>query len=329
MKHHRWVFSILVLFLTLGLVVEAQAQAKRIRMGLPAVSMGGMPFFLARDKGYYEEEGLNVELIVMRAPLVNIALIAKEIDISMVLVSGTMVALRGLPLINIFVAFQQPQHAVITKAEIRTISDLKGKRVGILRVKMLDDLLLQDVLKPHGLKIPRDVEVLGVGSPPTRLAALLSGRVDAVVLATPYNFRAEEAGFRRLLVFRDYGYILPSGGSIVRKGFLQREKKSVRKFLRATMKGMLYLKENRSGAISEMARILKVKPPMATKIYDDVMPTMAPGGVMNQENRVKFMDLVLRFARKKESPPLEDLFDFSIAQEVLAELKAKGWKPGS
>ena len=115
---------------------------------------------------------------------------------------------------------------------------------------------------------------------------------------------------------------------MVSKDYLKREKKTIRKFLRATMKAMLYLKENRSGSISEMARILKVKPPLATKIYDDVMPTMAPGGVMNQENRVKFMDLVLRFARKKESPPLENFFDFSIAQEVLAELKAKGWKPG-
>ena len=105
MKYHRWVFSILVLILTLGLVAEAQA--KRIRMGLPAVSMGGMPYFLARDKGYYKEEGLDVELIVMFAPLVNTALIAGELDVSMVLVAGTMVALRGAPLINIFVARTQ------------------------------------------------------------------------------------------------------------------------------------------------------------------------------------------------------------------------------
>ena len=152
--------------------------------------------------------------------------------------------------------------------------------------------------------------------------------MDAAVLANPYNLRAEEAGFRQLLLFRDYGIIVITGGSIVRKGFLQREKDTVRKFLRATMKALIYIKENRSGTISEIARILRVAPRLATKIYDGVLPTMAPGGVLNQENKVKFLNLVLRFAGKKESPPLDNFFDFSIAQEVLAELKAKGWKPG-
>ena len=326
MKYHRWVFSLLALVLTLGLVVEAQA--KKLRVGLPAVSMGGMPYFIARDKGYYKEEGLEVELIVMAAPLVNTAAIAGEIEFSTVPVAGTIAALRGAPLINIFAAFDRPQHSVITKQNVRTIPDLKGQRVGILRIKQIDDLLLQEVLEPYGLKIPRDVKVFGVGSPPTRYAALISGRVDAAVLATPWNFRAERAGYRQLLFLKDYGIILISGGSMVSKDYLKREKKTIRKFLRATMKGMIYLKENRSGAISEIIRTMRVDAELAGKVYDFVRPIMAPGGVLNQEKKVKFMNLILKFAGKKESPPLENFYDFSITQEVVAELKAKGWKPG-
>ncbi len=326
MARNRWILSVAVFLLTVVALVSL-VEARKIRVGIASVGIPAILYLISRENGYYQQEGLDVEIIVMESTLANAGVIAGDLDFSTIPVAGTIAAVRGAPLVNVFASYDRPQHAIVSKPEIRRPEDLKGKRVAILRIKSLDDLLLRAVLEQKGLRIPQDVTVLGVGAPPTRYAALVSGRVDAAVMAPPFNFAAEKDGFRQILFFKDYGLVLISGGAVVRKAVLQSDRQMVKKFLRAVMKAMIHMREDRSGSIRLMAKIIRVDENLATRMYDFAHPTLAADGVLNRANQETFMKVVLEFAEKEVSPPVENFFDYSVAREVAAELKADGWKP--
>ena len=326
MAPNRWIISLAVVLVTIvGLV--SHVNARKIRVGIPSIGIPAILYLISRENGYYQQEGLDVEIIVMESTLANAGVIAGDLDFSTIPVAGTIAALRGAPLVNVFASYDRPQHAIVAKPEIRRPEDLKGRSVAILRIKSLDDLLLRAVLEQKGLRVPQDVTVLGVGAPPTRHAALVSGRVDAAVMAPPFNFTAEKDGFRQIVFFKDHDLVLISGGAVVRKRILESDRQMVKKFLRAVMKAMIYMREDRSGSIRLMAKIMRVDENLATRMYDFAHPTLAKDGVLNRQDQQKFMRVVLEFAEKAESPAVENFFDYSVAQEAGAELKAGGWKP--
>ena len=85
-----------------------ESEAQKVRVSLPAVSPSGLPFFLARDKGFFEDEGLEVQLLVMAAPIANLTLIAGEVSFSTLPVSGIMAIVRGAPLVVLYTVSERP-----------------------------------------------------------------------------------------------------------------------------------------------------------------------------------------------------------------------------
>src|SRR5262249_60527085 len=86
-----------------------------------------------------------------------------------------------------------------SKPEIKTVADLKGKKIGVSSLGSGPDSILRDILKKHGLDGGRDAVILPVGSGTARFFALQAGSVDAAMLSIPANFLAQDAGFRELV----------------------------------------------------------------------------------------------------------------------------------
>jgi len=148
------------------------------------------------------------------------------------------------------------------------------------------------------------------------------------VFGVPFNFRADKAGFRQLVSFIDEGYVLLSGSIVVRVGLLQSDPSLVKKFIRATLKGFLYARNNRSGTIAILARKIKIKEDLAAKIYDMARPAMTQDGTVSVEVQKKALEPSLDIIGLEKSPPLERFFDFSMTRKIRADIEAKGWAPG-
>jgi NitT/TauT family transport system substrate-binding protein len=216
------------------------------------------------------------------------------------------------------------------KPEIRDVKGLKNKRVGVSGIGSGPDSLMREMLRLNGLDPNRDVTVLSLGVMPMIFSGLQSGVVDAAMLSPPVTFKAEEAGFRELVSFPKQDLVELQGSVLVRDASLQSDPGQIEKFLRATYKGFLHIKENRTGTIPIIARYLQVSQAVAAKAYDNVVrPAMTQDGTLSSETQMKAVEHVLKRLDLKEGPPLSKIFDFSLTRKVVAEIRAQGWKPDS
>lgn len=176
-------------------------ELRKIHVAIPAVSPASTTFVVAKDRGYYREEGLDVELIVMPSAVGTQALIGGNVKFSTQGGAGLPPVLRGAPLRFLFATFSRPMFWLFARPEIRSVGDLRGKRVGVSSLGSGPDSILRDLLKKHGLEGGREVAIMPMGAGTARFYALQAGSVDAAMLSIPGNFMAQEAGFRELVSF--------------------------------------------------------------------------------------------------------------------------------
>ena len=326
-----WKFTLGIIFFSLlsMILLAASGEAGRVRVAMPSTTHAVLAFSTSRDKGYYRDEGLDVELILMSAPIASRALLSGDVEVATVGGAGLPLVLSGAPLRFIFTTYNRPMFWLFGKAEIRSVKELKGKRVGVSGIGSGPDSLLREALRRNALE-GRDVAILSLGVMPTIYSGLQSGVVDAAMLSPPFTFRAEEDGFRELIAFPKQDLVEMQGSILVKESFLQSDPATLEKFIRATYKGFLYIKQNRSGTIPILGRYLQVKEELAAKAYELVVrPAMTQDGTLNEEMQKKAVENVLKRLDLKEAPPLSRIFDFSIARKVVTDLRTKGWKPGA
>jgi len=231
------------------LVNYSEAQTKKVRVAIPGYTIAVLSFLAAKTNGYYTAEGLDVELIAMRAPTANVAVLSGSVEFSGVPLSGLTTALRGAPLKVLFCQNDRPQHVLFAKAGLQNIGALRGKKIAVAGLGVIDDILLREVFSANGIDGGKDATILAIGAAETRFAALASGTVDAAVLIAPFTFNAKEAGFKEIVTFNDEGFVLPSGGIVARDELLKTDLITVEKFVRTTLMGFLLTRDNRSAAI--------------------------------------------------------------------------------
>lgn len=316
-------------WLVVWVVSAAEVQAEVLKVAIPSTTQAVLPFTIARDKGYYRAEGLDVELILMSAPNASRALLSGDVTVATVGGAGLPPVLRGSPFKFLFTTYNRAMFWLYAKPDIRDVRALKGRRVGVSGIGSGPDSLLREILRQNGLDANRDVAVLSLGVMPTIFAGLQSGIVDAAMLSPPVTFKADEGGFRELVAFPKQDLVELQGSILVREVSMQSDPGQLERFIRGTYKGFLHIKENRAGTIPVVAHYLQVSDAMAAKAYDNVVrPSLTQDGTLSQETQAKAVEHVVKRLEIKEAPPLAKIFDFSIARKVIAEIQAKGWKPG-
>ena len=324
------ILKIRLLALSLLVLIPCSLDAKAdvLKVAIPSTTQAVLPFTIARDKGYYRAEGLDVELILMSAPIASRALLSGDVTVATVGGAGLPPLLRGSPFKFLFTSYNRPMFWLYAKPEIRDVKALKGKRVGVSGIGSGPDSLMREILRLNGLDASRDVTVLSLGVMPLIFSGLQSGIVDAAMLSPPVTFKAAEAGFRELVSFPKQDLVELQGSVLVRDASLQSEPEQIEKFLRAKYKGFLHIKDNRTGTIPIIARYLQVSEALAAKAYDQVVrPAMTQDGTLNVEMQAKAVEHVLKRLDLKEGPPLAKIFDFALTRKVIAEIQSKGWKP--
>ena len=294
---------------------------------IPAITPAATAFAVARDRGYYRQEGLDAQLIVMPSALGTQALLGGNVKFSTAGGAGLLPILRGAPIRFMFTTFNRPMFWLYSRSDIRSVENLKGKKVGVSSLGSGPDSLLREILKKHGLDGGRDVAILPVGSGTARFFALQAGTVDAAMLSIPANLMAQDAGFRELVSFIDQEWIELQGTINVTDQLLAADPTLVEKFIRATLKGFIHFRDLRSQTIGILIRFLRVKEDAAAKIYELMRPSLTQDGIVSEEIQRKSLEHVIDRVGLKEPPRLDKIFDYSMAVKVRNELRAKGWRP--
>jgi ABC-type nitrate/sulfonate/bicarbonate transport system substrate-binding protein len=152
--------------------------------------------------------------------------------------------------------------------------------------------------------------------------------VDAGTISPPFNFVVKDAGFRELVSYLKEDFVELQGSILAHERLFQADPALVEKFVRGTVKGLRYARENRSGTIPILLRYMKLKEDLAGQYYDQVRPIMTADGTVSVELQKKYLDQALKVLAPKESPAVERIYNYSLARRINAELDAAGWKPG-
>ena len=306
----------------------AKVEARTVNVAVPTLSMVVIAFTAAKEKGYYQEEGLDVNLVVMRDTLGISALIGGNADFASMSGAGFTAILGGMPLRFVFSSFFRPMFWLYAKPEFQDIKALKGKRIGVTGLGSGPDNLLRETLKRNGMEGGRDATILALGLPSTVATALRAGTVDAGTISPPFNFMVKEAGFRELVSYLKEDFVELQGSILVNDKLLQSDPALVEKFVRGTLKGLRFARENKAATIAILLRYMKLKEDLAGQYYDQVRPIMTVDGTVSVELQKKYLEQALKVLAPKEFPTVERIYNYSLARKINAELDAAGWKPG-
>ncbi len=219
--------------------VFAQAPS-RLHVGYSSPSGTQAALWVAKEAGSFKRHGLDVDLIFIGSgSMMTQAVIAGEIKIAqMGGVAPISARLRGADLKIVAVSFNTLALSLIVQRDIRSMADLKGKRIGISRFGTNTDFGAQYILKKYGLLPNRDVAILQHGNVPSIFAALQAGGIQGGMLSYPTTATAIKMGFKELVDMSEVGLEYPGTNIAVTERYLKSQTDLVRRFLMAFIEGI-------------------------------------------------------------------------------------------
>jgi NitT/TauT family transport system substrate-binding protein len=311
-----------------SLVATARAESRRMDVAIP--SFGDTAIFqIALAKGFYKQEDLDVNLILMRNTVAILALIGGNVHIATVAGSALPPILRGTPLKFTFTTYERSAFAIYAKPEIRHIKELKGKKIVIAGgIGSGADSQLRLILKRYGLEGGRDVLIVGTNGSSEAYQIFRAGAADSVVVSPQNGIMLSNEGFPTLTTYAKEGTTQLQGSIVMPAQLLKAEPALAERFIRGTLKGFLYARDNRNEAVRIYSQNNNLDEKTGGQIYDLRAEGMTKDGIASEAAQKRSVEEVLERVAVKAVPPLETIYDYSLLRKIHAELKAKGWKPG-
>ena len=313
------IVSVIFLFLA---VLPASAQLKKIRFSTTSIAVTELQFRIAHLKGFYREEGLDLETLLIRGSLGMQALIGGSVDYASAAGSIIAAGVRGAPVRLVLVVNSKPQFDLVGQPDIKSVPQLKGKVIGISSRGGAVDLLTQLILTKHGLTPNKDVTSIVIGTPEELATALRTGLIAACLLSPPRQLLLFREGFTKLAYSGDYLGSYPSGGVGATEEKIRNNPAEVLAFVRASLKGLQYYSQHRAESVDIISKYLGVKDiSLAGEVYD--LHLSRVGGLSYLDDA--WMRGAIDFTKKslgvtKEIPPSQ-VFDFSFVEKVLGRTK--------
>jgi NitT/TauT family transport system substrate-binding protein len=294
--------------------------ADRVRFAYPAKSLNYLPITLGRDKGIFQAEGVDLQMVLVASTIQVAALTTGDIDFSGAQSQVMAGAARGLPVKVVGFLTIKPSFWLMARPEIKTMADLKNKIIGITAIGSSTDTLARYLVRKNGLTPDREVAFIGTGTTANILTAMKAGTVDAGVLSPPFNAMATQMGYRTLAYFGDYVEQSLSGVGTSDRMIKERPD-LVRRMLTATIKSLRFIQQRPADSTQFIANEWSVDSGAATELYKSMLPAFSKNGGMDEKGIRDALKRETERMALKEATPLSKVMDLRLLREVQKELK--------
>lgn len=285
----KFIFALITSFL---FCAHASA-ADKIRVSVTNYNMSYLAAGVAAKRGFFKEEGLDVEIVRMNANVAMSSLISGDVDYTMIFASVIRAAMRGIPLKVIAVLIDSPPYAFIARPEITAMKALKGKTVGIGVYGSSNDIIARMMLERSGIDPDKETKLVAFGSDAARFAALKEGLVEAAIIAPPADAQARKLGLNVLARANDL-FKFPHIGLGTTNKKLTENPQEITRVIRAFIKANRFVRDHRQEAINVLADWGRTQKEDAIASYDSTWQVFSPDGAMPDDG----MRLVLDDAQK-------------------------------
>jgi NitT/TauT family transport system substrate-binding protein len=326
MRHHfspTWLAAYVIAIAAILPIFPSRAPAaESIKFALPGNSMGYLPLFVAVHRGFFKDEALEIELPRLVPAMAHNALIAGEAHYHGLADSGLRLAARGMPIKAIFYGADRPMYYLVSQKEIRSVAELKGKRVGVSQFGGTSDLSARLALRHYGVEPERDALIIQIGSEGTRIAALKAGSVSAIIVPVPAVVILKRDGFNELSFVGDV-VEFASNGYTTTEQRIKEHPQEVKKVVRALYRGLRFAKDNPEGTIGVIQKEWKVDADVARESYKAIVKALNDDGIIGEKQLKVHFDIIRKSEKNIGEIPVEKVVDFRLLREVRRELSGK------
>ena len=273
-----------------------------------------LPAEVARQRGFMREQNLDIKFLLTRSEVDRAALASGNVDYTLRAGSSFVSAARGLPIKIVLLGTMRPFWGLVVRPEVKSVSELKGKSLGVPGLLGSQQISAKFILKHYGLDPDRDV-VYRVVDTGTRIAAMLSGTIDSSMMDYGEAFRAKKAGLKLLVNAADLHGLI-AGGLAVNLKKLKEQPDQVRRMLKAMAQALRYIQENPEGTQQVMMSWLKLDREMAADIYQMAKNNYTKNGMVDEPTLNALVTAMLAEAGIKNMAPSQ-LVDFTLLQQAL------------
>ena len=253
---------------------SAQKSMPRVRIGIEAPAGTNSHYYVTKQLGLFQKHGVNIELISFPGGTVGLqALLAGDIQFaSSDGVAGLSANLRGANLYFVAGMINTFPFSILSRPEIRTPADLRGKKIVISRYGSSSDTAVRVAVEKYDLKPDKDVVILQGGGQTERFAALRAGAVDAAIVSPPLNLAGKQMGFNEVIDLSQSGIPYSHQQIVAVKDYLDRNPDAVLRTLRALIEGLAAWKDpaKKSVIMGHIAKYLRID---AEKSKDQIEET--------------------------------------------------------
>jgi NitT/TauT family transport system substrate-binding protein len=313
-------FCALMLFF--GLVASAQAD-DQVRITYASRSVSSIMAFIANDRGFFKEENLEPQLILTRGTTAIAAAVAGDVEAIHIMGTAIRGIIQGLPMKVLAVNQKLPLFWLVTRPELKTFNDLRGKTMAVTTIGGSQQLAGFHMLRKGGIDPAKEITSIVSGDVPAQLQAQIAGPVQITVLSPPTVFVARDRYKLNLLAAIGDDYVNFISGLIVSDKALQQKPAIVKHTLRALAKANRYFHTNENASAEILAKYLNVSQQTALETYRFSRPAFTANSIATEKDVDENLKADAQFLRLKEPVKSSAVFDFSLQREVNSELGIK------
>jgi ABC-type nitrate/sulfonate/bicarbonate transport system substrate-binding protein len=312
----------LALLLSCCLAAPAQAD-DRVRITYASRSISSIIAFIANDRGFFKEESLEPQLILTRGTTAIAAAVAGDVEAIHIMGTAIRGIIQGLPMKVLAVNQKLPLFWLVTRPELKTFNDLKGKTMAVTTIGGSQQLAGFHMLRKGGVDPAKEITSIVSGDVPAQLQAQISGPIHITVLSPPTVFVARDRYKLNLLASIGDDYVNFISGLIVSDKTLQQKPAIVRRTLRALAKANQYFQSNENASAEILAKYLNVSQQTALDTYRFSRSAFTRNSVVTDKEVDENLKADAQFLRLKEPVKSAAVFDFSLQRKVNDELGIK------
>jgi NitT/TauT family transport system substrate-binding protein len=296
---------------------------KKVRLGSSSTNVSFLALYTALNRGFFKDEGIDLEIIYMPANLASTAVLNGDIDYNGAVTGTIGAAVRGQPMKVLLFTVAKPFLFLMSKKEIKDVKQLRGKKVAGSSPGGSATLIADKVLKHFGLEPGRDVTLLPMGgSAAGRYAVLETGVVDASFLSVPENIFALDKGYNEL-VFAGDVVEFPQNGFGTSEKKIRDNPDEVYRMVRATLRGLQFVwdKNNHEAVVDILMKQWKMSDRrLAAETLRQVMRVLTRDADVKPESVQVLIDLARESAKVTKPIGVAEVVDYSFLDKARKEL---------
>lgn len=303
--------------------VFPQPAPERVVITYSSRSIASIDLFIAQERGFFREEGLDPQLVQVRATAAIAALVSGEVNALGSIGSAIRAIPRGAPIKVLAVSLRRPVFWLVTRPELKTVADLKGKVVGTTTLGGSQHTAGIRMLRRVGVNPDRDVTVVLGGDVPTQLQGLVNGSIQVGILSPPTVIVARDKYKMNILASAMDEFTSLQNGLAVSDKALREQRELVKRIVRARAKGNRYFHLQERGSSEVLAKYLNVDFQTALETYRLSRAAFTTNGIPADEEIKEYLKADAQILGLPAPVAPARVFDFSLQREINRELGVK------